>query len=131
MTRFEPYVALGQILGSDGFVQFQGGFELSTDTARAVHEAFWRAALGRSLSEGEWGRTWTPMVELLGARELESGAPVEWALVPQVQVTLNTRQHVMLDVGVLVPLDHRGHRPTRLVVYLLWDWFDGGLFDGW
>jgi hypothetical protein len=24
-----------------------------------------------------------------------------------------------------------GDRPSRFVFYFLWDWFDGGLTDGW
>ena len=97
----------------------------------AENEAFWRIALGRSFTEGRWGRTWSPMVELLGARELVSGEPVNWDLVPQLQVTLNTRQHVMLNLGVRLPLNDTDARQTEFLVYLLWDWFDGGFFEGW
>ena len=50
---------------------------------------------------------------------------------PQMQVTLNTRQHVMLNVGVRLPLNEAESRDAELVVYVLWDWFDGGFFDGW
>jgi hypothetical protein len=52
-------------------------------------------------------------------------------LVPQLQVTLSPRQHVLLGAGVRIPLTHRRTRPTRVVVYLLWDWYDGGLTEGW
>jgi hypothetical protein len=78
-----------------------------------------------------FGRTWTPMVELLAAREIVSGEPVLWDLVPQMQISLNTRQHLLLNIGVRTPLNARSGRQTRVLVYLLWDWFDGGLFDGW
>ena len=74
---------------------------------------------------------WTPMVELLAFRDLEGGADLNWDLVPQLQVTLNQRQHVMLNLGVRLPLTNTDRRNTLIVVYLLWDWFDGGLFDGW
>jgi hypothetical protein len=37
----------------------------------------------------------------------------------------------MLNVGVRAPLNDRQGRHPRLMVYLLWDWFDGGLRDGW
>jgi hypothetical protein len=37
----------------------------------------------------------------------------------------------MLNVGVQVPVTERAGRPTRVMAYILWDWFDGGLFDGW
>ena len=47
------------------------------------------------------------------------------------QFTLNTRQHVMANVGVRLPVNARSGRQTQLLVYVLWDWFDGGLLDGW
>lgn len=130
-TLFEPFVAFGQFLPGDGFLHVQGGLELPADRDVAENEAFWRAAFGRSFTTGRWGRTWSPMVELLGARELTAGEPVHWDLVPQLQVTLNTRQHVMANVGVRIPLNDADIRQTELIVYLLWDWFDGGFFEGW
>jgi mono/diheme cytochrome c family protein len=128
---FEPFVTFGQILPNDGFVHFQGGVELPTDTDRAVNEAFWRTTVGRSFTQGRFGRTWSPMVELVGARELVAGEGVQWDLVPQVQVTLSTRQHVMVNLGVRVPITDAGPRPTEVLMYFLWDWFDGGLVSGW
>jgi hypothetical protein len=131
VTKVEPFVAFGQILPSEAFLHLQGGAELSTDTGRANHEAFWRAALGRSFRQGRFGRMWSPMVEILGARELASGEHAEWDLLPQVQVTLSTRQHIMANVGVRFPVNRRQGRDTTLLFYFLWDWFDGGLFQGW
>ncbi len=128
---FEPFVTFGQILPRDSFFQFQGGFEFPTSDEGA-NEAFWRFALGKSFAQnGGWGRTWSPMLEILGAKELVDGERVQWDLVPQVQVTLSTRQHIMLNVGVRFPLTESGPRSTQFVMYLLWDWFDGGFFDGW
>ena len=129
-TVFEPFVSVGQLLPSAFFVHGQAGLELPADADRAEQEGFWRLALGRTFTTGRWGRAWSPMVELLGFRELTAGEPVHWDLLPQIQVTLNTRQHVMANVGVRVPLDDAG-RDAQLLVYLLWDWFDGGLFAGW
>lgn len=128
---FETFVSFGQILPRDSFFQFQGVFERPFDLDRAVQEAALRFVLGRSFTEGTWGRTWSPMLELLGARELESGAITHWDLLPQVQVTLNTRQHVMANVGVRFPVNDTAFREPQLLVYLLWDWFDGGFFEGW
>ncbi len=127
---FEPFVTFGQILPRDGFVQAQAGFELPLEDGPR-NEAFWRIAAGRSLEQGRFGRTWSPMVELLGARALAAGAGIEWDVVPQVQVTLNRRQHVRVNVGVRVPVNARGHRTWSTIAYLLWDWFDGGFLDGW
>lgn len=128
---FEPFLTYGQILPADGFLQFQGGFELPAKTEALTSEAFWRFALGKSFSQGRFGRTWSPMVELLAARELESGATTQWDAIPQLQVTLSTRQHVMANVGVRFPLTDSAERPTQVLGYLLWDWFDGGFLDGW
>lgn len=130
-VRVEPFAAFGRALPSDAFFQFQGGVELSTDTDAAEHEAFWRGVLGKTFTSGEFGRAWSPMLEILGATGLEDEADPDWDLVPQMQVTLNTRQHVMLNVGARVPLTNTDARTTEFLVYLLWDWFDGGLFDGW
>jgi mono/diheme cytochrome c family protein len=127
-TVFEPFAAFGQMLPGDSFVQAQIGLELPAEGTR---EGFWRATAGKSFTEGRFGRTWTPMVEVLAARELEEGAGAHWDVLPQLQVTLSRRQHVMLNVGVRMPVNDRAGRPTRVLTYLLWDWFDGGLFDGW
>jgi mono/diheme cytochrome c family protein len=130
-TVFEPFVSFGQILPSELFFQSQAGFEFPADTDRARREGFWRFGLGRTFTAGPFGRSWSPMCEFLGAREFEEGEPVQWDAVPQMQVTLNRRQHIMLNVGVRLPLTESGIRDTELLFYLLWDWFDGGFFSGW
>jgi len=127
---FEPFISYGQFLPAGSFLQIQSGVEIPALQDKAENEAFWRAALGTSLTQGRWGRVWSPMVEILGSTELEPGAPVHWDLVPQMQVTLNKRQHVMMNVGVRIPADDPS-RDTQLMVYILWDWFDGGFFEGW
>lgn len=128
---FEPFIAFGQILPSDAFIQAQAGMELPFDRDRAFNEAFWRVTYGRTFTEGRFGRTWTPMLELAGVRELESGHPVHWDIVPQMQISLSRRQHILLNVGVQVPVNERTGRHPRVLTYLLWDWFDGGFFEGW
>lgn len=125
----EPFIAFGQILPSDAFLHFQGGVELPLDEQNG--EGFGRVALGKTWTTSRFGRSWTPMVEVLGSSALESGAEVEWDLVPQLQVSLPTRQHVMLNVGARIPVTDAELRVTQFLVYVLWDWFDGGFFDGW
>jgi mono/diheme cytochrome c family protein len=129
-TVFEPFAAFGQMLPADGFIQAQTGFEFPFD-ADSTNEFFWRGLVGKSFVEGEFGRTWSPMVEILGAKELADEEPVLWDVVPQMQVTLSRRQHIMINVGVRIPVNERDSRTTQLLTYFLWDWFDGGLFDGW
>jgi mono/diheme cytochrome c family protein len=131
VTIFEPFVAFGQLLPADGFVQLQAGLELPFDTDRASREAFWRVAIGKTFTQGRFGRSWSPMVEWLGARDFENGASARWDVVPQFQVTLNRRQHLMINAGVRIPVNERAGRSTQVITYFLWDWFDGGLLDGW
>jgi hypothetical protein len=71
------------------------------------------------------------MIEGLASRDLEQGATTKWDLVPQMQVTLSKRQHVMLNVGFRFPVNERSGRQGEFLMYLLWDWFDGGLLSGW
>lgn len=125
----EPFLAFGQLLPGDAFVQMQLGAELPFESGRD-DEAFWRVAVGRSFNPVRFGRTWSPMLEILANRELVSGADIEWDAVPQVQVTLSQRQHIRANVGVRFPADDRDNDP-QFMFYLLWDWFDGGLTDGW
>jgi len=129
---FEAFGAFSQALPlvPDGFLHAHAGVEAPTESG-APNEVFWRAAVGRSFMTNRWGRAWSPMVELLAAREIETSATVEWDALPQMQVSLSTRQHVLLNVGVRVPLTERAVRRTTLMAYLLWDWFDGGFLSGW
>jgi mono/diheme cytochrome c family protein len=130
-TVLEPFVAFGQILPADFFLHSQSGVELPFDTERAPREAFWRVVLGRTFEVGRSGRAWSPMVELLGARAFQDGRKNQWDVVPQFQVTLSRRQHIMANLGVRIPVTDSGPRDTQVLLYLLWDWFDGGLFEGW
>ncbi len=127
----EAALLYGQILPKAFFVQAQSGFGVPVDRAKAAREAFWRGVVGRSFTDGRFGRTWSPMLEVVGARELVNGEPAQWDLVPQMQVTLSTRQHIRVAGGVQIPVTDTAARSTRVVTYFLWDWFDGGLFQGW
>lgn len=130
VTVFEPFVTFGQLLPHESFVQAQSGFEIPASDDRD-DEVFWRAAIGRSFRQGTFGRTWSPMLEVVAARPLASGATIEWDLVPQMQVTLNARQHIRVNGGVRLPVNDRHARSPTVIFYLLWDWFDGGFFEGW
>ena len=74
---------------------------------------------------------WSPMTELLFDRDFETGAKTNFDILPEFQVTLSKRQHVRADVGVRVPVTHTAGRPVQVVFYVLWDWFDGRIQDGW
>ena len=128
-TVFEPFVMWGQMLPRNAFLQMQAGAELPTGSGSSS-EVYARAGLGATLAQNRsFGRAWSPQLELLWARP--EGGSSEWDIVPQMQVTLSKLQHVSVAVGVRIPLSDRDERSTQMLVYLLWDWFDGGLFEFW
>jgi hypothetical protein len=131
VAMFEAFGTISQVLPRDGFLHAHTGIEVPADAKQAAKEIFWRVAVGKSFMQNRWGRAWSPMVEILGARELEEGTEVEWDVLPQVQVSLSTRQHVLLNIGVRTPISQRPERRTSVLIYLLWDWFDGGFLSGW
>jgi mono/diheme cytochrome c family protein len=127
----EPFLAFGQILPADFFLQAQAGMELPFRSEKAKSEAFLRLALGKTIQFKPYGRTWSPMVEVLAAKELVAGEGVLLDLVPQLQVSLNKRRHILFNVGLRLPLNETHGRSVTVLAYLLWDWFDGAFFDGW
>ena len=129
--RLEPFIAIGQLLPGGNFLQLQGGAELSADTAKAEHEAFWRLALGHTFTQGHFGRAWSPMLEVVGVRELEAHGTTNWAVAPVLHVTLNQRQHVMLVLGAEIPVTDFDQRQITGRAHLLWDWYDGDFTEGW
>jgi mono/diheme cytochrome c family protein len=128
-TVFEPFAMWGQLLPRSTYLQVHAGVELPA-VSRGTREVFVRSAFGATVAADRgFGRAWSPQVEVLYANP--EGAASEWDLVPQVQVTLSKLQHVMLAGGVRVPLTQREERRPQALIYLLWDWFDGGLFEMW
>jgi mono/diheme cytochrome c family protein len=127
----EPFISFGQLLRADFFLHLQTGVELPFQSQKAEKEGFFRLVLGRSFDTGRWNRSWSPMIELVGARELVGGAKFDWDIIPQLQVTLNKRKNIMANLGLRLPLNNTLGRNTQVVFYLLWDWFDGTIFEGW
>lgn len=128
---FETHALFAKLLPNDAFVQGQvfAAFPVRTSLSEEVGL---RMVLGKSFAEENgWGRTWSPMLELLGTQELATGAKTEWDLVPQFQVTLSKRQHIRFNAGARIPATNRAGRSTQFLFYLLWDWYDAGLFEAW
>jgi hypothetical protein len=132
VTIFESFAAFAQLLPALSFVQLQAGTDQPTDTSKAPRSVFGRAALGKSFRQSDGlGRMWTPMTEFVANRDFTSQARTDWDVVPQFQVTLSQRQHVRANLGFRIPVTNTANRPIQAVFYLLWDWFDGGLREGW
>ncbi|HUL73884.1 MAG TPA: cytochrome c [Vicinamibacterales bacterium] len=131
VTIFEAFGLFDQALPRDAFLQIHTGFEWPADTTIEPNSFYWRTAVGKTVRTDRFGRMWTPMVEVLAARDLVNGAETEWDLVPEMQVSLSVFQHVRLSVGVRIPVNERQTRSDALLTYLLWDWGDGSLFKFW
>jgi hypothetical protein len=128
----EPFLTVGQLLPADAFLQLQTGVEIPTDNEAGEKEGLFRVAAGRTFAAGgEWGRAWSPMVEVLGGWELDDRSSLAWDILPEIQVSLNERQHILANFGVRVPLTKTEGRHPQFLFYILWDWFDGGFFEGW
>jgi hypothetical protein len=132
VTTFGVFAAFGQLLPAKSFVQLQVGSDLPIDTAKSPRTFFWRTALGKSFNQGHGlGRMWSPMIEMLSDRDLETGAKTNWDVLPEMQVTLSRRQHIRANAGLRIPVNNTVARSMQVMFYLLWDWQDGRLTEGW
>ena len=131
-TVFEFFTAFGQLLPRDSFLQLHTGFELPVHPSKVPRAYYLRTTLGKTFAtEGGLGRRWSPMTEFIFDRDLVSGAPNHWDIVPEIQIPISKRMHILANIGVRIPVNHTANRPRQLVFYLLWDYPDGGLKDGW
>jgi hypothetical protein len=114
-------------------VQFQGGADLPAHPSTTAPQAvFWHTTVGQSFAADHGlGRLWSSMVEFLADRDLTSHPKTNWDILPELQVTVSKRQHIRADLGVRVPATNTSGRAVQVVFYLLWDWADGKLNEGW
>src|ERR1700732_345593 len=131
-TTFETFAAYDQLFKTNTFIQTQFGVDLPRHTNIAPQSIFFNTAIGQSFTANHGlGRLWSPMFEFVGARDLVDNAKTNWDVVPQMQVTISRRQHIRANLGVRVPVNDTSGRQVQVVFYLLWDWFDGRLNEGW
>lgn len=131
-TQFEPFAAFDQLFRENTFLQFQLGSDLPVDTSATPRSLFWRTAVGQAvIADHGLGRQFTPMVELLGSRDFKQGAGNDWDVLPEMQVSISPRQHVRAAVGVREPFTNTRGRTPQVEFYVLWDWADGKLWEGW
>jgi hypothetical protein len=69
VTVFEPFVAFGQMLPADSFVQVQAASSCRRSRPRRARRLL-AAGVRQDVHAGALRPAWSPMVELLGAREL-------------------------------------------------------------
>jgi mono/diheme cytochrome c family protein len=131
-TTFESFAAFDQLFRTNTFVQMQFGADLPRHTDIAPQSVFFNTAIGQSIAADHgFGRVWSPMMEFVAARDLVDNAKMNWDVVPQLQVTISKRQHIKADLGVRVPVANTAGRNVQIIFYLLWDWQDGRLNEGW
>ncbi len=131
-TTFETFASFDQLFRSNTFIQTQFGADLPRHTQISPQSIFFNTAVGQSLAADHgMGRLWSPMVEFLADRDLVDNAKMNWDLLPQMQVTISKRQHIRADLGVRIPVNNTTGRPVQLMFYVLWDWQDGRLNEGW
>jgi mono/diheme cytochrome c family protein len=131
-TTFETFAAFDQLFPTNTFIQTQLGADLPRHTDIAPQSIFFNTAVGQSFaSQRGLGRLFTPMMEFLAARDLMDHAKTDWDVLPQMQVTISKRQHIRADLGVRLPVNNTDGRSQQIVFYLLWDWQDGRLNEGW
>jgi mono/diheme cytochrome c family protein len=131
-TTFETFAAFDQLFPTNTFVQTQLGADLPRHTNIAPQSIFFNTAIGQSFAANHgYGRLWSPMMEFLAARDLVDSAKTNWDVLPQMQVTISRRQHIRANLGVRVPINNTAGRQVQLIFYLLWDWGDGRLNEGW
>lgn len=129
-TQFGVFGAYDLLLPAQTFIQLQAGADFPLHVHETSRSVFLHTAFGKTFSV-DFGRQWSPMIEVLGDRELSTGMVTDWDLLPEFQVTLNRRQHIRAALGYRVPINDTAGRPKQIMAYFLWDWFDGGLLEGW
>jgi mono/diheme cytochrome c family protein len=131
-TVFETFAAYGQILPKAGFFQLHTGIELPVHPSIVPRAYYLRTALGKTFSaNGGHGRRWSPMVEFIADRELVTGARTNWDVVPEIQIPISKRMHILGNIGLRIPANNTAGRPKQVMFDLLWDYPDGGLTQGW
>jgi hypothetical protein len=131
-TTFEPFAAFDQLFPENTFFQFQLGADLPANTSASPRNLFFRSTVGQALAQDHGlGRMFTPMVEILASRNYSPGASTDWDVLPEMQVTINKRQHIRADIGVRAPFTNTGDRTPQVQFYLLWDWAEGKFWEGW
>ena len=131
-TTFEPFAAFDQLFRTDTFVQLQLGADVPFHQDIAPQSIFFNSAIGQSFAADHGlGRLWTPMCEFIANRDLVNAAKTNWDVLPELQVTISKRQHVRANLGLRIPASNTMGRQKQVMFYVLWDWQDGKLTEGW
>jgi len=132
--EFLPYLAMGKILSEKWTLQSSGRLKFdmedsdqgSAEFAGVVHYV-----------HTDYGRAVFPGLELVAEVPFERGSEpdradaVQFSIVPQARIGLNKRGNIALNAGVEWPLNDDDRYDWQVYLYLIWDFADGGFFEGW
>ena len=129
-----PYLAFGKILGDEWTLQGSGRLKLSLEdsdnsSAEIAGIVHW--------VHTPWPRSVFPGLEMVAEVPFARGAgpgrkdAVQFSILPQARIGLNKRGNIALNAGVELPLNDRDRYDWRAYVFLIWDFADGGFFEGW
>lgn len=129
-----PYLAVGKILNDD--FTFQGSARLKLDLDDSDMSSAELAGIVH-WTHTPWPRSVFPALEIVAEVPFERGIgparkeAVQWSALPQARIGLNKRGNIALNVGAELPLNDTQRYDWRGYAYFIWDFADGGLFDGW
>ena len=129
-----PFVAFGK--GLSDTVTFQGITRANLPVDDVSHGSLELSGVVHWIPS-LWPRSIKPGLEVVSSFPLDRGSGAgrkDFALVsliPQAQIGLNKRGHVMLNAAFEVPVNETERYDYRGYLYLIWDFADGGLFEGW
>ena len=133
-NEFIPYIAAAKRLTDS--ITFQGTARSTLPTDKFNKGNVELSGVAH-WSPGIWPRSINPGVEFVASFPIERGTGTsrksfsQLSLIPQAQIGLNKRGHIMLNLGAEIPLNDTDRYDYRAYAYLIWDFADGGLFDGW
>jgi mono/diheme cytochrome c family protein len=129
-----PYLAFGKIFSDQ--MTIQGSARLKLDLDDADKNSAELAAIIH-WTHTPWPRKVFPAIEVVAEVPFERGASsnrqdaVQWSLMPQARIGLNKRGNIALNAGIEWPLNSTERFDRRVYLYFIWDFADGGLFEGW
>lgn len=132
--EFLPYLAFGKVLSEKFTLQGSGRLAIDLEDSDESKAEF--AGIVHYV-HSDYGRAVFPGLEVVAEMPFERGtgseraAAVQWSVIPQARIGLNKRGNIALNTGVELPLNDDYRYDWRIYVYFIWDYADGGLFEGW
>lgn len=132
--EFLPYIAVGKILSEDFTFQGSGRLKFDLDDSDNSLAEFAGIVHWRHTA---WPRSVFPALEVVAEVPFERDGggrrkdAIQWSVLPQARIGLNKRGNIALNVGVELPVNDTYRYDWRAYLFFIWDFADGGLFEGW